>query len=449
MIPPDTTISGNPLYRQRLKPTVSIYIGIDVGTSACRACAIDDEASLLAETRTGIPAPQHTDEGVQQDPSLWWDALIATLDKLFTSIDAQQVRRLLVDGTSSTLLLCTADGQPLTEGLMYNDTRATAAAANIRQEAPPDSAAQGAGSSLAKLIYWRDSIDTDNDLTRHQADWLTGKLCGDYRYSDVNNVLKLGYDTQAAQWPAWLEKLGIDLHTLPEVTAPGKSIGILDGKLASHWHCPPDVEIAAGTTDSTAGFVAAGAERSGSAVTVLGSTLVIKVLSDTPVFSAPHGVYSHALGGRWLVGGASNAGGAVLRTLFSDTEIEQLTAQIDPMQLTGLDYYPLNRPGERFPIQDPELQPRLDPRPKSDVKFFQGILEGLAKIELRGYQLLASLGAPYPEQVITVGGGARNAGWQTIRANMLGVPVSAAKQQEAAYGAALLALRGEAVFPDP
>jgi len=32
---------------------------------------------------------------------------------------------------------------------------------------------------------------------------------------------------------------------------------------------------------------------------------------------------------------------------------------------------------------------------------------------------------------------------------MLGVPVSAAKQQEAAYGAALLALRGEAIFPDP
>ncbi len=428
---------------------MSIYIGIDVGTSACRACAIDDKATLLAETRTELPAPQHTRDGTQQDPSLWWDALIATLDKLFTGIDAQQVHRLLVDGTSSTLLLCTADGRPLTEGLMYNDTRATAAAAIIRQEAPSDSAAQGPGSSLAKLMHLRDHTGTDSFLARHQADWLTGKLCGDYRYSDVNNVLKLGYDIQQAQWPDWFEKLGIDRHTLPDVAPPGKPIGTLDNTLARRWHCPPGVEIAAGTTDSTAGFVAAGAVHSGNAVTLLGSTLVIKVLSATPVFSARHGVYSHALGGRWLVGGASNAGGAVLRTLFSDTEIRRLTAQINPEKLTGLEYYPLNRPGERFPVQDPELQPKLSPRPASDVDFFQGILEGLAKIEVRGYRLLASLGAPYPDQVFTVGGGACNTGWQTIRAGMLGVPVTAAKQQEAAYGAALLALRGEAVFPDP
>lgn len=428
---------------------MSIYIGIDAGTSACRACAIDDKATLLAETRTELPEPEHTTEGIQQDPSLWWEALIATLDRLFTNIDAQQVRRLLVDGTSSTLLLCTPDGQPLTTGLMYNDTRAKVAAASIRQEAPTDSAAQGAGSSLAKLMYLRDRTGSNNHLARHQADWLTGKLCDDYRYSDVNNVLKLGYSTQESEWPAWFEKLAIDLNTLPEVAPPGKPIGTLDDKLATRWHCPPDVEIAAGTTDSTAGFIAAGAERTGSAVTVLGSTLVIKVLSDTAVFSASHGVYSHCLGGRWLVGGASNAGGAVLRTLFSDTEIQRLTAQINPARLTGLDYYPLSRPGERFPVQDPELQPRLRPRPKSDVEFFQGILEGLAKIEQRGYQLLASLGAPYPDQVITVGGGAHNAGWQTIRADMLGVPVTAARQQEAAYGAALLALRGEAVFPDP
>ena len=404
---------------------------------------------MLAEARTGLPEPEHTTEGIQQEPTLWWEALVATLDKLFTGIDTQQVHRLLVDGTSSTLLLCTPDGQPLTAGLMYNDTRATAAAASIRQEAPGDSGAQGAGSSLAKLMYLRDSTDNDNYLARHQADWLTGKLCGDYRYSDVNNVLKLGYDIPAAQWPAWFQKLGIDLHTLPEVAPPGKPMGTLDARLASRWHCPPDVEIAAGTTDSTAGFIAAGAERTGSAVTALGSTLVIKVLSDIPVFSAAHGVYSHALGGHWLVGGASNAGGAVLRRLFSDTEIRQLTRQINPARLTGLDYYPLSRPGERFPIQDPDLQPRLDPRPESDAEFFQGILEGLAKIEQRGYQLLETLGAPYPDKVITVGGGACNAGWQAIRADMLGVPVMAAKQQEAAYGAALLALRGEAVFSDP
>lgn len=37
-----------------------------------------------------------------------------------------------------------------------------------------------------------------------------------------------------------------------------------------------------------------------------------------------------------------------------------------------LDYYPLLRPGERFPVNDPGLPPRLTPRPEDDAVFLQG-----------------------------------------------------------------------------
>ena len=42
-------------------------------------------------------------------------------------------------------------------------------------------------------------------------------------------------------------------------------------------------------------------------------------------------------------------------------------------------------------------------------------------------------------QVHTAGGGAASTVWSEIRQGMLGVPVVASKQAEAAYGAALLA----------
>jgi len=176
---------------------------------------------------------------------------------------------------------------------------------------------------------------------------------------------------------------------------------------------------------------------------------VLKVLSDRPVYSAAHGVYSHRFGGYWLVGGTSNAGGSVLQTHFSGCDIKRYSRLMRPETSTGLDYYPLPASGERFPVQDPELAPRLTPRPASDAVFFQAILEGLAGIEQRGYRLLADLGAPYPAQVLSVGGGAANRAWQQIRAQRLGVPVCQASHQEAAYGAALLALAGQAVFPHP
>lgn len=80
---------------------------------------------------------------------------------------------------------------------------------------------------------------------------------------------------------------------------------------------------------------------------------------------------SHRLGDAWLVGGASNTGGAVLRRFFSDAELAELTPRMDASRPTGLDYYPLTSPGERFPVNDPELQPRLEPRPADDAMFLQ------------------------------------------------------------------------------
>jgi sugar (pentulose or hexulose) kinase len=102
----------------------------------------------------------------------------------------------------------------------------------------------------------------------------------------------------------------------------------------------------------------------------------------------------------------------------------------------------LSAPGERFPEYNPQLPPRLEPRPEDDAVFFQGILEGIAAIERRGYRLLEELGAPYPLRVHSVGGGAANSAWRSIRETLLGIPVIAASHQSAAYGAALLARRG-------
>jgi sugar (pentulose or hexulose) kinase len=202
----------------------------------------------------------------------------------------------------------------------------------------------------------------------------------------------------------------------------------------------PDCLLRAGTTDSIAAFLASGADTSGLAVTSLGSTLVLKLLSDTRVDDVRYGIYSHRLGDRWLVGGASNTGGAVLRHFFSDLELRDLSTHIDADIPSPLDYYPLLAPGDRFPINDPHLPPKLTPRPDHPVEFLQGILEGIARIEARGYQLFTQLGATPLTGVYSAGGGAKNSTWTKIRARYLQVPLLAPLHTEAAYGAALLGI---------
>ncbi|MGI9434641.1 MAG: FGGY-family carbohydrate kinase, partial [Geminicoccaceae bacterium] len=273
----------------------------------------------------------------------------------------------------------------------------------------------------------------------HQADWIAGRLSGKLGISDHNNALKLGYDVIADRWPDWFETLGVQRHLLPKVLAPGTLIGPIAPEQADAFGLPAETAVVAGTTDGVAAFLATGASVLGDGVTSLGSTLVVKQLADRPLFDPASGVYSHRLGDLWLLGGASNSGGAALAQFFDADAIARLTPALRPELPTGLDYYPLPATGERFPINDPEKPSVTKPRPEDDATFLQALFEGIAAIEALAYQRLKVLGGPPLRSIRTVGGGAGNPAWTDIRRNRLRVEITRSAATEAAFGAARLA----------
>ncbi len=421
-------------------PPRDVYLGVDFGSTGCRVLAIDEGGRVIGQANAPLPASMQNGEQVTQDPMQWWKALGACLQNLLTQIDSKRIKRLAVDGTSATVLLCDKQGNPVTPALMYNDRRAKAEAERITEVASEACGAHGATGSLAKLLWLKNTKSQQRAAhLLHQADWISNRLTGSFGHSDYNNCLKLGYDAEANRWPDWFGDLSIDEAWLPQVHTPGDVLGTISADLAKAFGLPPDTEVAAGTSDGVAAFLAAGPVEPGDAVTSLGTTLVLKLLSTKPVFSPEHGVYSHRLGNRWLAGGASNTGGAVLLQYFNEDQLREMSSQLDPDNPTGLDYYPLPDVGERFPISDPNMEPRLEPLPGDSVMFLQGMLEGIARIEAQGYQLLASLGAPTLKRAWTTGGGSRNPAWTRIRERSLGVRLQRAKSDHAAYGAALLA----------
>lgn len=423
--------------------TAAIFLGVDIGTSGCRAAAIDGDARVLAQATAPLPASRRDGAAVEQDAAPWWNALRAVIGDLARQIDLSHARALAVDATSGTVLLADAHGNALTPALMYNDNRAVTEAQLLVQAAPRDSAAHGTASGLAKLLWLQRHVDTQKVRhAMHQADWIVGQLCGRFDVTDANNAIKTGYDARLKRWPEWLHTTGLRTDWLPRVVAPGTPIAAISLRASLELQLPPTVRIVAGTSDSTAAIIATGVHAAGDAVTSLGSTLVVKVVSQHPIYAPEYGVYSQPLGNLWLVGGGSSSGGAVLRNYFNDDQMRAMTAQLNFDAPTGLDYYPLLSPGERFPYADPHFAPRLTPRPSDDVTFFQGLLEGIARIEQRGYQLLAELGAPFPTTVRSVGGGASNTAWTGFRGRLLGIPLLTPEHQDAAYGAALLARDG-------
>ncbi|MEG4457338.1 FGGY-family carbohydrate kinase [Microcoleus sp. N9_A1] len=421
---------------------MNLYLGIDFGTTGARSTIIDSQGTIHCETEYTF-----ANNGQQQTelPSVWQNALSAVIEQIPPTI-RNQVRAIALDGTSSTVMLCDTDGIPVCEPILYNDARGAAVTETLLAIAPDNHTVLSATSSLAKLLWWQEgghASSTAPTVFLHQADWLAFLLHGKLGISDYHNALKLGFDVDTLCYPDWLIQgiAGAATPKLPHVVAPGTPVGEVQDEVRSRFGFPRDCTVCAGTTDSIAAFLASGVNLPGEAVTSLGSTLAVKLLSHTRVDDSRYGIYSHKLGDLWLVGGASNTGGAVLRHFFTDAELANYSTQINTEQENLLDYYPLFKKGDRFPINDPNLAPRLEPRPADFVEFLHGLLESIARIEARGYQLLQDLGATPLTKVYTAGGGAKNAVWSAIRKRYLKVPVETPVQTAAAYGTALLAMR--------
>ncbi|MDJ0509648.1 MAG: FGGY-family carbohydrate kinase [Crocosphaera sp.] len=413
------------------------FLGIDFGTSGARAIIIDEDQKIIAET-----SRLFIDNKAKNLIKIWQETLYFLLSNIPVNI-RKEIAAISINGTSSTVLLCDSQGNPIDEPILYNDSRGSSILDKFNSLTPKNHLVNSATSSFIKLLWWYETpLFKQGQYFLHQADWLGFLLHGKLGISDYHNALKLGYDVENLCYPDWLKNLPIS-SVLPQVLPPATPIETVTNEIIQRFDFNPNCIVCTGTTDSIAAFLASGVNKPGEAVTSLGSTLVLKLLSNTRVEDSLSGIYSHRLGDLWLTGGASNTGGAVLKKFFTQQELEEMSKNINVNQSSNLDYYPLLKPGERFPINDPNLQPKLEPIPDDKVQFLHGLLDNMAKIEALGYSKLQALGASSITKIYTAGGGAKNQTWSKIREQHLKVPVHISPQTEAAYGTALLAKRSQ------
>jgi D-ribulokinase len=416
-----------------------IALGIDVGTGGVRVSAVVGDA-VVAESQITFPLPARTVTVHEQEPQSWWAAVLGCLRDICKRIDGERVNALSVDGTSGTILLVDHNGNPLTTGLMYDDCRADEEAAAITREVPSGGMVHTAASPLAKALWLIHQEPPEQPFfLSHQADWISSRLSGRFGVTDENNALKTGYDPVARRWPNWLQGLGLPLASYPTVLPIGTPYGRIVAEIASSMGIWSGCQVISGTTDSVAAFLATGADQIGDAATALGTTLAIKMLVEQPAFDHTTGIYSHRLGDRWLIGGASNVGGAVLLEHFTLAEIERLSSEIDPDAPTGLSYYPLSRRGERFPINNPAMLPRLEPRPSDRRIFLQAMFEGLAQVERLAYEKLMEISGIRIRRVFSSGGASLNPALTRLRSHALQCPILVGRHLSASAGVARLA----------
>ncbi len=403
------------------------FVGIDLGTSGVRIAVINSLGNLIYSKGVSYT------KGLQfsDDWKQCCQELINSIPKKIKPL----IKGCSVDGTSGTLLACDYKGNALGEALPYY-VSCPSVKDDLSKIIDSNVLSGTVDSSLARALLIRRKYKS-NFLLRHQADWISGWLVGNWECGEESNNLKLGWDPILKAWPKSFNALDFQ-KSFPKIIESGRTFGKISNKHAKIFGLQEDLLVIAGTTDSNASVISTGAKDS-EGITVLGSTIVIKTFVEKPIIGI--GITNNMISGKWLCGGSSNAGGSVLKKIFKNKDIEELSKEINPKITTGIKLRPLSFKGERFPIYDPNLEPILEPRPESDAIYLHAILEGLAEIEAEGWRKLIDLGAQRPEKIITIGGGSKNDKWRRIREKIIGIPITTCDNPPA-LGSAYIALSG-------
>ena len=424
-----------------------------MGTGGVRAalctldglCVASASGSIAGAEVENLPPGWH-----EQSPGSWWRAAANCVRTLTGRVNPADIAALSIDSTSGTVLFLDASGRPLRPAIMYNDGRAADQAKHANAAATDFIARHGFqfGSSfaLAKVLWVKENepkVFEKAAIVCHPADYLAGRIRGDFRITDTSNALKMGCDLFDGTWPGFItDELGIPREKLPRLVLPGQATGTVCESAARELGLRETSVVVAGCTDGTAGFLASGASGAGHWAAVLGTTLVLRGISGTIVKDAAGRVYCHRHpDGWWLPGAACSVGGECLAAHFPNrdlAQLDQLAAAREP-DAGGLICYPLVRRGERFPFVNPNAEGFVSREPADDVELHRACLEGVAFVERWAMDVFAGLGADVSGPVHATGGGAKSELWLRIRASVLGRDLLVPEHSGCEFGAAALA----------
>ncbi|MCL4300646.1 MAG: FGGY-family carbohydrate kinase [Anaerolineae bacterium] len=460
---------------------MTFVIGIDVGTQGARVVACDPQGVVQAQATEPFALtarPELPPRWAEQEPEMWWAAVTACLHRVIADLRRQgqpleAISALAVTSTSGTILPIDARGKPLRPAMMYNDSRAQAEAEEVQAAGSELAAALGyrfnASFALAKILWLRHHEAELFEAAHrfiHAADFIVGRLTGEFGMTNFSDSLKTGYDVQQERWPDFIEtKLAIPRERLPAVVRPGPVIAHTSPLCAEATGLPPGIPVLAGMTDGCTSQISTGAVAPGDWNSTLGTTLVVKGVTEQILLDPKGRIYSHRHpAGYWLPGGASNTGGEAVALRFPQEKWTEFNAQVLDIAPTDTVIYPLARLGERFPFAKPTAEGfmldlssgAISPYPPPPAggrasesahlrllaSDYTAHLEGVAYVERLAYEVLAGLGAEIGDTLYSAGGATRSRAWSQLRADILGRTLVRPEVTGGAMGAAIIAAAG-------
>ena len=456
---------------------MSIFLGIDIGTSGTKTLAINERGKILAAASASHPSYHPRPLWSEQDPEDWWKTTVRTVRAVVKKgrIKPADVKAIGLSGQMHGSVFLDKRGKVIRRALLWNDQRTAAECDEIerlaggrRQLIKMVANPALAGFTAPKILWLRTHEPRNFDKTvkillpkddvRRR---MTGELATDV--SDASGMLLL--DVAKRNWSKkLLSKLQLDVDLLAPCYESEEVTGTLTRQTAAKLGLTTACVVVGGAGDCAANGIGTGIVKSGTLSTSIGTSSVMFVHSDK-VEIDPQGrlhTFCHAVRGKWHMMGVSLTGGGALEW-FADRLCSDMSAG---KKKSSSPYDALNReakaipPGSEglffLPYLAGERTPHADPDARGcfigiTLKHARGhmtraIMEGVAYAMRDSLEIIKEMGVPV-RQVRASGGGSKSPLWRQIQADVFSQKIVTINAEEGpAYGVALLAAAGAGAY---
>ena len=457
---------------------MSVYLGIDVGTSGTKTLAMRADGKILATATVEYPLSSPKPSWSEQDPEHWWQASIKSVKAVLKQarIKPAEVAGIGLSGQMHGSVFLDSRGQVIRPALLWNDQRTSAECAAIEALAGGRSqlielVANPAltGFTAPKILWLRKHEPRNFDRVNQvllPKDYVRYRLTGQFatEVSDASGTLLL--DVRNRCWSqTLLDRLSLDAALLPRVYESEEVSGTLSAASGKLLGLPAGVRVVGGGGDQAASAVGNGIVRRGVISATMGTSGVVFAHSDEVQYD-PLGrlhTFCHAVRGKWhIMGVVLSAGGSLqwYRNKLAQDQVALARRQkIDPYELItaeaseappgseGLTFLPYLT-GERTPHADPFARGAwvgLSLRHGRE-HLARSVLEGATYAMRDSLEIIRQMQVPVKEVRLS-GGGARSKFWRQLQADIYGVKCVTTNSFEGpAYGVALLAAVGTGAY---
>ncbi len=457
---------------------MSVYLGIDIGTSGTKTLAVREDGAILAGATGEYPLSTPQPGWSEQDPEHWWEATVATVRQVLRDgkVKPGEVKGIGLSGQMHGSVFLDREHQVIRPALLWNDQRTAAECAEIEQRAGGRKKLIGmvanpalTGFTAPKILWLRNHEPKHFDKLVQvllPKDFVRFRLTGEFatEVSDASGTLLLDVRKRAWSGPL-LDRLELSRSLLPKVYESEEVSGTLSSVAAEALGLPAGVPVVGGGGDQAAGAIGNGIVRKGVISATMGTSGVVFAHSDD-VQIDPEGrvhTFCHAVRGKWhVMGVVLSAGGslqwyrnqlghaeaAVARGMHLDPyELLSAEAATAPPGSEGLTFLPYLT-GERTPHADPDARGAwvgLTLR-HGRPHLIRSVMEGATFAMRDCLEIIQGMGVPVKDIRLS-GGGARGKFWRQLQADVYGQKVSTINAAEGpAFGVALLAAAGTGAY---